>query len=98
LDYNKYDKNANIKNVYDSSDIVQRAGGTDTGGNNNRFGLADRMINNDKVKNIQVEVPNKPSIFSIIPGTAIPSMLKDSLLGDHIDMDSKEVWEKINEK
>jgi hypothetical protein len=98
IDYSSFSNDAVIKNVYDSSDLIQKLGGTDTAGSNKRFGLADRTINNDRVNNIEIEVTNKPSIFNVLPGTAVPSAIKDSILGDHTEMDNSDTWRKIHEK
>lgn len=72
--------------VYDTSDVVQRIGGIDAqrldyGVNIDRFKFANQKINSNKVKNIQVEVPNKH--------------FYDEPFGDHSNMDSKDVWDKI---
>ena len=74
--------------------MVQRLGGTDiyfdTSKPNTiinieveKFGIAGQKINNSKVEDIQVEVPNK--------------YFYDEPFGDHSNMDSKDVWNKINE-
>jgi hypothetical protein len=93
IDYNKFEDSSKIQNVYDSSDLVQRLGGTDTPKvDTNKpnvlidvtFGnvdIAKQKINNENVENIKVEVPNKN--------------FYDEPFGDHSNMDSKEVWEKI---
>jgi hypothetical protein len=97
LNQNAFSDDAQINNVYDSSDVVQRVGGIDTGGNNGSFGLAEQTIDTiqySQVNNIRVETPN--------PGTTLNpisvSNVYEQTVGDHTNMDSKEVWEQVNGK
>jgi filamentous hemagglutinin len=82
IDYSKLGDNAVIRNVYDTSDIVQRAGGSDFqfnfGVNVDKIGIADRIMTNGKVKNIEVESGNHP-------------------VNSHSDLDDKKVWEQFND-
>lgn len=91
INYNVFEKNAKILNVYDSSDIVQRLGGIDNKGRS----LAKQKIEDSvKVKNIKVESPNYGTVlypFSVLN-------LKEQLFEDHSNLDTKNVWKQINDK
>jgi len=81
IDYSKFGTNAKIINVYDTSDMVQRLGGSDVQKGNyvinfDRIGIADRAIDNPKVNNIEVESGSHPT-------------------KSHSDLDTKKVWEQI---
>ncbi|AXX85313.1 esterase/lipase family protein [Aliarcobacter skirrowii] len=83
IDYSKFSENSSIKNVYDTSDVVQKLGGSDVqfgvfGVNIDKIGMGDRNINNPKVQNIEVESGNHPK-------------------NSHSDLDSKKVWEQFND-
>lgn len=82
IDYSKFVENANIINVYDTSDMVQRGGGSDFqfnfGVNIDKIDIADRIITDFKVKNIEVESGSHP-------------------IDSHSDLDSKKVWEQFND-
>ncbi len=83
IDYSKFEDNAKILNVYDSSDIVQKLGGIDIqfesfNVNIDKVDLANRKINNKKVNNTQVESGNHPR-------------------SSHSNLDSKEVWDQFND-
>ncbi len=88
---------AKVLNVSDGSDLVQRLGGTDTSGKNPSIGFAKQIIgNNSRVTNIEIEVPNKRGINHII--NSMSALIKDATYGDHVDMDSKEALDKVQEK
>ena len=99
INYNIFDKNAKILNVYDNSDMVQRLGGSDIylspdGLKIDRIGIGGRTIDNRRVVNIQVESPN----YGI---TLYPTSLfniKEQLFEDHSNLDTKNVWKQINDK
>ncbi len=90
IDYSKFEDNAKIINVYDSSDIVQKLGGFDNEGRS----FAVQTIKNNNLKNIKVETPNTGII--IYP-TSILNIYKQ-LIQDHSNLDSKEVWKQFNDK
>lgn len=90
IDYSKFVENANIINVYDTSDMVQRIGGFDDFGKT----FASQKVDDNNVKNIKVESPN---FGTIIYPTSILN-IKEQLLEDHSNLDTKDVWEQFNEK
>lgn len=85
IDYSKFDENAKIINVYDTSDVVQAIGSINGVKsyllNKYTLGLASRVIPNENINNIKIEVPN--------------NNWYDGLIGDHVNMDSEAVWEMI---
>jgi hypothetical protein len=91
INYKVFDKKAKILNVYDSSDLVQRLGGIDDKG---RSLASQKIKDNVKVKNIKVESPN---YGTVLYPTSIFN-LKEQLLEDHSNLDTKNVWEQINGK
>ena len=82
IDYSKFGDNAVIRNVYDTSDMVQRLGGSDFqfnfGVNVDKIGIADRLMTNDKVEDIEVESGNHP-------------------VNSHSDLDDKKIWKQFND-
>jgi len=92
INYKVFDKNAKILNVYDSSDAWQKLGGFDL----SNFEIGGRRINDPRVTNIKVEVPNKVNLFNFI--SPLGAGIIDNLSNDHTDMDSAAVWKKINAK
>ncbi|ASM36878.1 filamentous hemeagglutinin family protein [Campylobacter sputorum bv. faecalis CCUG 20703] len=83
INYDNFTENANILNVYDSSDVVQVFGGIYNYKsyllNKYSFGYISKITNG--AKNIKIETPN--------------NHWYDGLIGDHTNMDSKPVWEQI---
>jgi hypothetical protein len=97
LNYDKFEKNANIVNVFDSSDLVQKMGVIEVSNYSislPSFSLGKREIDNPRVRNIKVEVPNFGTTFY---PTSIFN-INEQLFQDHSNMDSVEVLNQIKKK
>ncbi|ASM40166.1 hypothetical protein CSPB_0955 [Campylobacter sputorum subsp. bovis] len=83
INYDNFTENANILNVYDSSDIVQVGGKFEFKNYTINIYMGDgwHKIDDSKINNIKIETPN--------------NRWYDGLIGDHTNMDSKPVWEQI---
>ena len=95
INYKALKPNAKILNIYDRSDMVQSpAGGIDS------YYVSSfpsrHVINNTRVENIKIEVPNKLNIWNAI--FPIAAYIKDEFINDHINIDSKEVIDQIRGK
>ena len=92
-------KKSKVLNVYDKSDFIQRFGGDkyDASFIHNRFeevGPSKQIIiDNKRVKNIEVESPNDKNILNkLLPRT---KSILDESIEDHRNIDSVEVLNQV---